>query len=371
MNDENVEDNIDLGMSDEDFLDMEAPSYEPPAEDLDTSEELQEDTEQDEDPTPSPDEQDEEELEDEVADEDTVPEDDESSEEAQVDEEDTDEDAEEDSDEVDYEALHKQLLEPFKANGSEMSVTSVEEAHKLMQMGANYSKKMSALKPNLKLMKMLENNELLDEGKLNLLIDVAKGNPEAISQLVRDNDIDPLNLTTTEENKYTPKNHTVGDNQVELDEVISRIQETDSFSDTMDIVSSKWDESSKRDIASSPHALELINTQVSNGTYATVQAEVDRIKVFGGLQGVSDFEAYKQVGDQLYTAGKITMDGKPAKAASEKVVVKTAPKVKSDKPRKDKRKAASPVKNSGQPKAKQQDFNPLAMSEEEFENFKF
>jgi hypothetical protein len=366
MDNNEIEVNESLGMSDEDFLNMEAPSYEPTSIELDTAEDDVED-----------------ETTDDVAEEeDTLLEsdDDEDEEEGESDEEgheddlssedDTDEEGEAgDSEEVDYEALHKQLLEPFKANGSEMSVQTVEEAHTLMKMGANYSKKMSALKPNLKLMKMLENNELLDEAKLNLLIDVAKGNPEAISQLVRDNNIDPLNLTTTEENKYTPKNHTVGDHQVELDEAISRIQETESFADTMDIVSSKWDESSKRDIASSPHVLDVINTHVSNGTYAMVQAEVDRIKVFGGLQGVSDFDAYKQVGDQLASAGKITIDGPKA---NEKVVVKTAPKAKpSDKKRTDKRKAASPVKNSGQSKEVKNDFNPLEMSEEEFEKFKF
>jgi hypothetical protein len=363
--------NQDLSMSDEDFLNMMPPTFEPPAEGLDNSGDDDDDTTQEDDTTSLQEEtQEEEELE-EADESDDSTEDDLSSEESDEDDEDADEDnTEVEGDEVDYEALHNQLLQPFKANGSEMSVNSVEEAQKLMQMGANYSKKMAALKPNLKLMKMLENNELLDESKLSLLIDVASGNPEAISQLVRDNEIDPLTINTSEENKYTPKNHTVGDHQVELDEVISRIQDTASFSDTMEVVSSKWDESSKRDIASNPNQLEVINAHVSNGTYAKVQAEVDRIKVFGGLQGVSDFDAYKQVGEQLFKAGKITIDGTPK--PTENIVVPTKPKAKkSDNLRKDKRKAASPVKNSGKSKEKKFDFNPLAMTDEEFENFKF
>ena len=263
---------------------------------------------------------------------------------------------------INYQEEYEALLKPFKANGSEMSVTNVEEAHKLMSMGANYSKKMTGLKPNLKMMKMLDNNDLLSEDKINLLIDVAKGNPEAISKLVRDNKIDPLDLNVTEENKYTPKNHTVGDHEVELDEVVSRIQDTASFTDTMNIVSSKWDEASKRDIASAPQHLEVINEHVSNGTYAKVIAEVNRIQTFGGLQGLSTFDAYKQVGEQMFQAGKLDI-GQP----TPKKVVKTTPKAKqSDKPRKDKRKAASPAKNSGSLKVKQ-DFNPLNMSDEEFE----
>ena len=363
MSDE-IEVNEDLSMSDEDFLELPAPTFEP-AELEDDSNEEGEVEELDEDSDEG--------LEDDLSsDEDTEDEDEEEGEEETLDETNEDEEeevVEEEEGEIDYKALHEQLLQPFKANGSEMSVKSVEEAQKLMQMGANYTKKMTALKPNLKILKMLENNELLDEGKLNLLIDVANGDAEAISKLVRDNEIDPLNLNLTEENKYTPKNHTVGDNQVELDEVISRIQDSASFADTMDVVSSKWDETSKRDIANHPHLLEVINEQVSNGIYATVQAEVDRIKVFGGLQELSDFEAYKQVGDQLYAAGKIDLGQKQAPV---KRVVSTSPKAKpSDKPRKDKRKAASPVKNSGQNKETKDEFNILNMTEEEFENFKF
>lgn len=368
MEDENVE-TSDLGMSDEDFLNMEAPSYETPDEEdkdeVDDSTEDQDEEEQSNDDTNSEDDT-EEGHEDDLSSEDDTDDVEDSDEEV----EDTTEDEDTsntDSDEVDYEALHKQLLQPFKANGVEMSVNNVDEAVKLMQMGANYSKKMTALKPNLKLMKMLENNELLNEASLNLMIDVAKGNPEAISQLVRDNKIDPLNLSTEEENKYTPKNHTVGDSEVELDEVVSRIQDSESFSDTMDIVTTKWDESSKRDIANQPNILEVINEHVSNGTYAKVIAEVERIKTFGGLQGLSTFDAYKQVGDQLYTAGKLDMGQQP----SEKVVVKTAPKAKpSDKPRKDKRRAASPSKSTATPK-KKEEFNPLSLSDEDFENLKF
>ena len=43
---------------------------------------------------------------------------------------------------VDYKALYEQVTAPFKANGKTISIQSVEEATQLMQMGANYTKKM-------------------------------------------------------------------------------------------------------------------------------------------------------------------------------------------------------------------------------------
>jgi len=95
---------------------------------------------------------------------------------------------------VDFEAEYKRLLTPFKANGREIAVKSVDDAIALMQMGANYNKKMAALKPNLKLMKMLENNGLLSEDKIGFLIDLEKKNPAAINKLVKDSGIDPMDL---------------------------------------------------------------------------------------------------------------------------------------------------------------------------------
>jgi hypothetical protein len=367
-------DRTELTMSDDDFLDTYPEDFN--SEEPSEVEEEHVETEDESAPVESDVEMDSETEEDDTsdlpledeADTDEEAESTEEDEQSESDDSETDADEEvDDSDEVDYKALHEQLLKPFKANGSEMQVENVDEAVKLMQMGANYTKKMTALKPNLKLMKMLDNNKLLDEESLNLMIDVAKGNPEAISKLVRDNKIDPLDLTSTEENKYTPKNYTVGDNEVELDDVISRIQDSPTFSDTMNVVSSKWDESSKRDIAGTPQQLEVIHTHVSNGTYAKVQSEMDRQRAFGGLSGLSDFEAYKQVGGVMFQEGKLALEGQePPK----NVVVKTAPKVKSDKPRKDKRKAASPSRNTGTAKVKQ-DFNPLSLSDADFENYKY
>lgn len=52
-----------------------------------------------------------------------------------------------------------------------MQVNSVDEAIQLMQMGANYTRKMQELQPHRKTLLMLENNGLLDEGKLSFLID--------------------------------------------------------------------------------------------------------------------------------------------------------------------------------------------------------
>lgn len=50
------------------------------------------------------------------------------------------------------------------------------EAVQLMQKGANYTRKMQDIAPHRKVLLMLENNGLLDEGKLSYLIDLEKKN---------------------------------------------------------------------------------------------------------------------------------------------------------------------------------------------------
>ena len=67
----------------------------------------------------------------------------------------------------DYKAELGRVLSPIKANGREIQVSSVDDAIQLMQMGANYHKKMAALKPNLAVLKMLEQHGLLDQEKLS------------------------------------------------------------------------------------------------------------------------------------------------------------------------------------------------------------
>ena len=96
--------------------------------------------------------------------------------------------------EINYQAEYERLLTPFKANGRQMQVHSVDDAMQLMQMGANYNKKMAGLKPNLKLMKMLEKNDLLNEEKLSFLIDLQTKDPAAIARFIKDSEVDPLDI---------------------------------------------------------------------------------------------------------------------------------------------------------------------------------
>ena len=269
---------------------------------------------------------------------------------------------------VDYEAEYKRLIAPFKANGRDIAINSVDDAIALMQMGANYNKKMAGLKPNLRLMKMLENNGVLTEEKLSFLIELDKKNPEAINKLVKDSGLNPMDFDADKAGEYKPKIHSVDDREMALDTVLDQIQDTPTYTRTLEIVSKQWDGASKQVIAKSPELLGVINEHVRSGIYDLISTEVERERVFGRLNGMSDLEAYRQIGDAMNARGGFNhLGSSQGKPAAPVVVVQPKPKTVDDDALKDKRRAASSTKPATPaPAGPGKDFNPLALSDEEF-----
>ena len=278
------------------------------------------------------------------------------------------EEPEKDTQITDAEAQLKKLLAPFKANGREITIKSVDDAVALMQMGANYNKKMAALKPNLKLLKLLENNGLLDAQKLSYLIDLEKKDPKAITKLVKDSGMDPLDLSSDEESAYKPTVQTVDDRELELDAVLDELQGTESYSRTLKIVSQEWDGKSKQVIADTPQLLKVINSHVQSGIYDLISNEIESERTFGRLQGLSDLEAYRQVGDRLNEVGAfnhLVQQNPRQQTPKQPVIVPPKPKMGNDDKLREKRRAASATQAASPSKA-QTEFNPLSLSDDEF-----
>lgn len=275
---------------------------------------------------------------------------------------------EKDASAVDYKAAYEQLMAPFKANNREMKVDSVEEALTLMKMGANYNKKMAALKPNLKLLKMLENHDLLDEGKLSYLIDLDKKHPAAVQKLMKDSGIDPLEVDLDKTTDYRPNTYTVNDNEMELDNVLEEIKHSKAYATTTDVISNKWDMPSKQVLLSNPSIIKIINDHVETGIYAQITAVVEKERMLGRLTGLSDIEAYKQVGDFLQAQNAFQPKQQVAAPAMKPSPIATPKPVKgpTEEELRNRKKAAGSTKASPS-KQVSMDFNPLALSDEEFE----
>lgn len=269
------------------------------------------------------------------------------------------------SSEVDSKKELEKLYAPFKANGKDMQIDSVDDAINLMKMGANYNKKMAGLKPALKIVKMLENNGLMDETALSYLIDLHKKNPEAISKLLKDSGTDPLDIDLEKATEYKPSTYNVNDSEMELDAVLDDIRDTPAFKDTIDIISNKWDESSKKVLFSTPSLIKTINEHVEAGIYDTVTKVVERERMLGRLSGLSDLDAYRQVGDAIQAKGGF---GQPPEVTPKaNVEVKPVVKPSTDPKLISRKKAASTTKGTVSSKPLDS-YNPLSLSDDEFEN---
>ena len=267
----------------------------------------------------------------------------------------------------DYKSFHDQIMAPFKANGKMIQLKSPEEAIALMQMGANYTRKMQELQPHRKMLMMLENNGLLDEGKLSYLIDLDKKNPDAIKKLVKDAGLDPLDIDTSEESAYRVGNHRVSDEEAAFRGVLDELSNTDNGKQTLQVINSTWDQASKELLWKNPGVMNLINQQRELGIYDRILTEVERRKALGQVPiNQPLLQIYQQVGQEMVVGNAFADIVQPAQQPRETVapvasrVVPPKPVVKNG----DRATAAAPSKAAAKPA--KVIVNPLSMSDEDF-----
>lgn len=275
-----------------------------------------------------------------------------------------------------YQAFYEQVMKPFKANGKTFEVKNPEEAVSLMQMGANYARKMNELQPHRKALMMLQQNNLLDPSKLSFLIDLDKGDPEAIKQFVKDRNIDPLEIDTASDPAYLGDTHIVSDEQVAFQSMMEELSSTPSGTETLQEISGRWDNVSKEALWKNPEIAAVIHEQRESGAYAVIADEVERRRTLGTLKANVPFlEAYHAIGLEFAKQAPAPAAGSSNAAPNPApVAVPAAPQVldtRAATPRSpvtanEQAAAASPSRSTpSQP----QTTNPqafLAMSDEEF-----
>ena len=269
--------------------------------------------------------------------------------------------------ETDYKSFHDQVMAPFKANGKMIQLKSPEEAIALMQMGANYTRKMQEIQPHRKVLLMLENNGLLDEGKLSYLIDLDKKNPDAIKKLVKDAGLDPMDIDTSEESAYRVGNHRVSDEEAAFRGVLDELSTTDNGKQTLQVINSTWDQASKELLWKNPGVMNLINQQRELGIYDRILTEVERRKALGQVPiNQPLLQIYQQVGQEMVAGNAFADIVQPAQQPRETVapvasrVVPPKPVVKNG----DRATAAAPSKAAAKPA--KVIVNPLSMSDDDF-----
>lgn len=251
---------------------------------------------------------------------------------------------------IDYKSEYEKIFKPFKANGKEITPRNVEDVINLMQMGANYTKKMQTISPMRKIVDSL-NKAKINEENLNFLIDVYNGDKEAIKKLLKQHNVDPMDLDIDETN-YVPKKNIISDEDVEFNNALDDIQE--SLPKIQEIMKTKWDKSSQTKLLSDPRLMRALHEEIQMGRFDEVQSQLERERIFGRYKGMSDLDAYIDIVTNMVTNKKVQSESKQPEP---KVPTKPIP---------DKTKAAPTRTKQTSKKSSLTAKDIFSMSEEEF-----
>ena len=201
-------------------------------------------------------------------------------EEVATEDEDPIEDVESEKDINDEIAQKEQQELVFKANGREFKFTQeemLEQFPKIFGQAMDYTKKTQAMKPWRKTIDAIEQAKL-GHDDINLMIDVMKGNKEAIAEVLKRTGVDSLEIDT-ENSKYTPNDYGRDDKALAIKDIVEEISADKEYDITHRILSKEWDEKSFREMTNDPELIRLLHVDVKTGMFDKVQPIADKIKV--------------------------------------------------------------------------------------------
>lgn len=171
----------------------------------------------------------------------------------------------------------------FRANGQEFSFTQ-EEIMKnfpsVFGQAMDYTKKMQAIKPWRKTIDALESASIGQED-LNLAIEVLKGTPEAIGEILKRHNIDPYELQTNAEEKtdYVAPDHGRDAHQLAIRDVLADLHSDPDFAITRGVLDKGgWDDTSWEFLTEDPERIRLLHQDVKSGLFRESMGEMQKLR---------------------------------------------------------------------------------------------
>lgn len=199
--------------------------------------------------------------------------------------------------------FYEKISTPFKADGKEIKIRTPEEAVRLMQMGANYSRRMQEIKPLKAMDQLLKQHGLNDPEKLNFLIDIHKGKVDAIQKLLKDHKIDPIDIDTDKVTNYRTPDYSIDQKDLDFKEAIEETINSEGGKDLIEDINKEWDSSSKSALREQPEIFKNLLAQKTDGVYEKIKEELEHQRTLGYLINVPFLQAYHQVGIAMEKAG--------------------------------------------------------------------
>lgn len=187
-------------------------------------------------------------------------------------------------------------LYKIKANGKEFEMT-LDELKQTASKGMDYLKKTTALKPYRTMIAAMEENKVSPED-INLLIDLKKGNKEAIAKLIKENEVDVYDLP--EANDYKPQEYRQSETALEMKEVLSTISKDAEFSRTSEIYAA-FDDQTKAFLNEDPSRIAGLHNDVKTGVFDKVFPLAEKKAMIDGYNAPF-LQYYLQAGQEILNA---------------------------------------------------------------------
>ena len=184
-------------------------------------------------------------------------------------------------------------LYKIKANGKEFEMT-LDELKQTASKGMDYLKKTTALKPYRTMIAAMEENKVSPED-INLLIDLKKGNKEAIAKLIKENEVDVYDLP--EANDYKPQEYRQSETALEMKEVLSTISKDAEFSRTSEIYAA-FDDQTKAFLNEDPSRIVGLHNDVKTGVFDKVLPLAEKKAMIDGYNAPF-LQYYLQAGQEI------------------------------------------------------------------------
>ena len=195
-------------------------------------------------------------------------------------------------------AFFDAVTSEFNANGKSYKIDNAEDVKKLMQMGLNYHQKMAAMKPNLKIVRALQDAGITSVEQLGHLLDLHAKKPEAIAKLVQDSGLDTYEFEDQAKN-YVPSTPNVNDQTIEFEMVAQELEGNPSFGTVVQQLHN-FDTQTKQTIFENPNILRTLTDHVSHGFYDKIMAQLEVANALGHTRGMSFLQAYETIGQQMF-----------------------------------------------------------------------
>jgi hypothetical protein len=197
--------------------------------------------------------------------------------------------------------FHDALNTEFVANGKKVKGSlNPEELITAQQMAMGLSKRFEAFNKYRPYLKPLQDREIIgNEEKFNLMLSVMDGDKEAIKKIIKDNNVDVVDLDMEDIN-YKDESKLADDIQIKVQDLYENA-EMFGVQDKINKMES-WDNDSVLKVLNEPAVKNDLLNHMANGAFDVVMEKVEekRLKDFSGqLKSIPTIDLYIQTAKEL------------------------------------------------------------------------